>query len=236
MKKIGFLSLVFVVALSIMVTGSAFAEETINNKEKVKGLEVIQSSESIFHRNGVEVTVTRKELKGGKKELEKLIEEAKKEGQFIVSTDEIQNSSSITPMALGSSVKYGGNNCENNSFIGACAYGNATLSVNWAGFAGFQSSGTVIQQIVGKDGYNVTEAAGQPRVKAVAYGLVGGSSIVYNTYNYKATDWGSLTTFNFNESEPGVIVSVGISLGADFKYKLNGNWNNTTVWCNLTQQ
>lgn len=219
-----------------MVTGSAFAEELINDKEKVKGLEVLQSSENTFYKNGVEVTVTKKELKGGKNELEKLIKEAKNEGQFIVSTDEFQGASQITPMALGSSVKYGGNNCENNSYIGACAYGNATLSVNWAGFAGFQSSGTVIQQIVGKNGYNITEAAGQPRVKAVAYGLVGGNTIVYNTYNYKATDWGSLSTFNFNESEPGIIVSVGINLGADFKYKLNGNWNNTTVWCNLTQQ
>ncbi|GAA4866075.1 hypothetical protein GCM10023310_52030 [Paenibacillus vulneris] len=226
-RRIGRLSLACVFAFTLFA-GSALAQEG-TSKQKVLGLEVLNTFEQVVKKDGVELTITRQELKGGAAELERLIQNAKATGEFIIPAN--RNSK-----VAGSSITYGGNGCENNSYIQACVYATGTISVNWAGFAGFRTNGTVIQNITGKSGYDITEQAGQPRVKAVAYGIVGGDTIIYNTYNYKASDWGTLTTFNFNESEPGLIVTVGLSMGADFKYKLNGNWVNTTVWAPLTQQ
>lgn len=224
MKKIKLVCLV-VLLFSLTSVGTVFAKEDISSSLEFYGLKEIKSTTEIKREGNVEVTITRQEFKGSKEELEAVIEQMRQEGRFIMEVDQSEEPSGVSTQGLkiGNSMKYKGDKCS-RGFVWACVYGNGELSANAFGLLGYTTSGQIISQIT-KDpetNSNVTDFVSRPRQKVVAYGLVGGESIVVNTYEYIHPDWESLAVFNFQEKELAILVYVEVFQGAEFKYKVNG--------------
>ena len=125
----------------------------------------------------------------------------------------------------------GGNTCKYVTGAALCANGVINVSVNWGGFGGYSIDGNVVGIIV-EQSPDTKNPKVRTRVRVKTYGVVGGSTIFFETVEYTnpAGFVASSQNWSFDESRAGIIAYINVDIGSDFQYTYaSGNYSDT-VW------
>lgn len=230
MKKIGSLFVALLLSLSLVGSAIASAENGIPHLNDVEPFSV--ETKKI---GDVEVTITKQIIEGNEDDLKKMISQLEAEGQVIHRVP--QQSEPTAPgtqsIQVGSNMKVHGSKSLNNGFVDVFTGGSVKLTSHAWGFGGFSITGGVASTCYAVSGMNISSSEAKSRIKVVAYGLVGGNSIVVATYNYYADDWAELSHVDVDEYEGGIMMYLNVDLGTDYKYTRNGASSSGTLWADL---
>lgn len=225
-KKVFYLVLVAVFMLSSLSSVAA--------KENTTSFQLLSYNEEVIERDDYEVTITTEEIKG---DLEEYINQLREEGRHIIQLDHTIEEGEITPqIKVGNNMDYTVFGYMKNEFAHVSSFGDGKLSAKWGGLAGFTVSGTNISQIASGSGTasTVTDRLVKNRIQVKVYGINGKDNIVTATYDYKASVWDQLATFNYNENASAIVFYMEIFAGCDYQYRVNGSIVEGTHWSNVT--
>lgn len=231
-KKV--ISLVLSVLLVVATSLSAFATPA----KTYEGLEI--KSENTEAIEGGQLTTT--VLKGTQADLDRLIKKAKKEKKGLskinpqfgsdTGSDIVSSMFSVTGNLSGKA-----NQCFANAAYQKCVSATIKANLNWGGATGFTVWGSNANVLVkGTGTLTRSDPATNPRIQVTVYGMVGGSSVVVQTYDFNpGFSSGISSVYNFDETKYGIIAYINVKVGGDFKYKYGGTNYSFTHWADIVE-
>ncbi|GEM_PF-4720027 len=239
-------SVLLSISLSLVVASSALAQpiSTLSTEDLIKHdiiTNQIQAEHALFaedynvlsqteqteiDENGTIKYTIRTQIEGNIEDLNRIVSHMETENEPIFSIQNIEWNSG----------KWEGATCKRTNGAQLCTNGGIFGKADWGGLAGWSTNGQIVSTILPLGSSDASNFKVRPRVKIEAYGIVGGSSILYETihfYHNNGVFDSPPQIYSFNESGAGFVAYLNFNIGSDFQWStIIGNYSDT-VWIPL---
>ncbi|WP_270165534.1 hypothetical protein [Paenibacillus sp. SYP-B4298] len=230
MKSIKFIF--SVVIIFIFAIGNASANGEQIEMKQFHGLTILnETNETSYLEDGTKVTIIRKELKGGLDELKNIIsiEENSTSGEKILTHNKLGNESdSIGTYNIPTAQEARSWN-SNSLMIQVVGHNGQNLTIK---DLSWKVTANVVTYHTAVPGKQVTNLKTKPRLQVNSYGVVGGSTVIYEQKLYEGPEGTSSSSKEFSANGGGAFVYVTAYIGGDFSYDSGGKPHESTRWWN----